>query len=689
MLENQEIFNSAILWNNGDLDASAFHEVVIKGDLKKYVQVLAERLHLNLEQALFIPFFVKNLDEAQDYRDISRYFNCIETYRIIEHSETLESLAALGYINIETNYRNEICFRMPASVVQCIVQGKQPEPISNGAGKDKKEKVDKNELLSNLEIVNNVVELTKEKGLPDIDNNEPLKQHLLELGKRFCLNNEEALFLSLFIHMCDDSNIRYFDFARYFSVKTPQVMQYVNTISSLINLGYVTRSSDCRVNSFRIPENVVRDFTLGIRPQWSALCKTSQDWIVRLNRMMERVRWEDLSNDELKDMLEESFAQYHQFEIVQKLQSFKLNICDLKIYIIMILKAVMEDKFEVGKSDIRSYYRDGEIFGIVRNISKEKCKLFTLGLIDYVNEDGRCHHDKWCLTEKSKTEVLHEFLYDQEFSRDKLLKPCDKIQEKPLFYCDSVARQVEQLRQLLSPEKMNAVLERMAEKGMRKGFACLFYGGPGTGKTETVLQLARQTGRDIMQVEIASIRDKWVGETEKNIKQIFDKYRNLVKNCKVTPILLFNEADALFNTRNEDSKHSVDKMENAMQNIILQEMEDLEGIMIATTNLTKCLDSAFERRFLFKIEFTKPTPAERCHIWHAMIPELSEADAMHLSEEYDFSGGQIENITRKAMIGSILWGKEKLGLDALWEMCRHEQINPQYEHAASVQESIG
>ena len=97
---------------------------------------------------------------------------------------------------------------MPASVVQCIVQGKQPEPISNGAGKDKKEKVDKNELLSNLEIVNNVVELTKEKGLPDIDNNEPLKQHLLELGKRFCLNNEEALFLSLFIHMCDDSNIR-------------------------------------------------------------------------------------------------------------------------------------------------------------------------------------------------------------------------------------------------------------------------------------------------------------------------------------------------------------------------------------------------------------------------------------------------------------------------------------------------
>ncbi len=99
---------------------------------------------------------------------------------------------------------------------------------------------------------------------------------------------------------------------------------------------------------------------------------------------------------------------------------------------------------------------------------------------------------------------------------------------------------------------------------MRKGFACLFYGAPGTGKTESVLQIARQTGRDIMQVDIAGMRDKYVGESEKNIKAVFQNYRELCKKSEVMPILFFNEADALINKRTERIEHSVDKMDNAM-----------------------------------------------------------------------------------------------------------------------------
>ena len=93
-----------------------------------------------------------------------------------------------------------------------------------------------------------------------------------------------------------------------------------------------------------------------------------------------------------------------------------------------------------------------------------------------------------------------------------------------------------------------------------------------------------------MQVDIAGMRDKYVGETEKNIKAVFARYRDICRNSEVQPILFFNEADAIFNKRSENIQHSVDKMENAMQNIILQEMEDLDGILIATTNLTSNLD---------------------------------------------------------------------------------------------------
>lgn len=175
-----------------------------------------------------------------------------------------------------------------------------------------------------------------------------------------------------------------------------------------------------------------------------------------------------------------------------------------------------------------------------------------------------------------------------------------------------------------------------------------------------------------MLVDVPSIRSKWVGETEKNIQQIFNNYRAAVKSSRKAPILLFNEADALLNKRQESATRSIDKMENAMQNIILQEMEKLDGIMIATTNLAQSMDAAFERRFLYKIEFEKPGPDESKHIWQALLPGLQEKDARHLAEKYDFSGGQIENIARKQIINNILAERTTTDLAAVEEACDNE-----------------
>ena len=132
--------------------------------------------------------------------------------------------------------------------------------------------------------------------------------------------------------------------------------------------------------------------------------------------------------------------------------------------------------------------------------------------------------------------------------------------------------------------------------------------------------------------------------------------------------------DAVLNKRAEGATGSVDKMENAMQNIILQEMEQMEGIMIATTNLTGSLDAAFERRFLYKLEFEKPAPKERMNIWRAMLPELTEQEALSLAEQFDFSGGQIENIARKQAINSILSDADEVSMDAVIENCKTELL---------------
>ena len=307
--------------------------------------------------------------------------------------------------------------------------------------------------------------------------------------------------------------------------------------------------------------------------------------------------------------------------------------------------------------------------------------LMRLGLVEHKCEDGIADTERYMLTAKAKQELLsaykpsHSKCKRVRNNQNRFLKSHEAIKEKALFFNASEQEQIDRLTSLLSPETFPSIQKRLEEQGMRKGFACLFYGGPGTGKTETVLQIARQTGRDLMQVDIAGMRDKFVGESEKNIKAVFARYRDLCRNSELPPILFFNEADGIFGKRSTKGFNpSVEKMDNAMQNIILQEMEDLDGILIATTNLTCNFDSAFERRFLYKIEFHKPDVDAKSRIWRSMLTDLSEDDARQLAKLFDFSGGQIENIARKRTVDYILSG-QYASLEQLEDYCRAELLD--------------
>ena len=305
--------------------------------------------------------------------------------------------------------------------------------------------------------------------------------------------------------------------------------------------------------------------------------------------------------------------------------------------------------------------------------------LIQRGFIEPKCTDGQVDAEQFMLTRRAKTELLSAYKPSHtQCSRSqpnrRFLKSHTSIKEKSLFFNATEQQQIDRLVSLLSVDNLPSIQQRLAEQGMRKGFACLFYGAPGTGKTETVLQIARQTGRDLMQVDIAGLRDKWVGESEKNIKEVFARYRTMCKQSDVMPILFFNEADAIINKRTEHVEHSVDKMDNAMQNIILQEIEDLDGILIATTNLTSNLDRAFERRFIYKVEFHKPDTDVKAQIWRSMLKDISDDDARQLALHFDFSGGQIENIARKRTVDYILSGKFA-SLDEIENYCRAELLN--------------
>jgi AAA+ superfamily predicted ATPase len=264
-------------------------------------------------------------------------------------------------------------------------------------------------------------------------------------------------------------------------------------------------------------------------------------------------------------------------------------------------------------------------------------------------------------------------LYVKKKKKKNRISPED-IQAKELFFEPAFAYQVDFIKASLANDKFVLLQERLKDKAFPTGVSCLFYGDPGTGKTETAMQIARATGREVFYVDISESKSAWFGESEKRIKEIFENYRRASEKSEVKPILLFNEADAIFSKRKDVGSGNCAQTENAIQNIILEEMEKLDGILIATTNLTNNFDSAFDRRFLFKLRFTKPTPAERQKIWMEKMPWVEEGVAAELSRKFEFSGGEIDNIVRKTITEEVLSGN-KPSYEKLTSFCESERIS--------------
>lgn len=537
-----------------------------------------------------------------------------------------------------------------------------------------------------LEIIEMIVEMTNDQGITtEIKKGRaqlvsPAKPYIKELMTRLGIENEmEALFLAIFVDQCNDTRINVKDIARHFDVRAVKILALAEHIDKLVHRGIIMRKKDSDGDiSYRVPNKTIECLRNGILPEQEPIDNlTAQEFYDHIDELLGRCDNEEIDDAELYLDINELIEKNPQLELTSNLRSLGLNECDLKMYLVFCRLFINNNDDRICRSDLRDYFDNGILRRHISLLATGNHILMTKKLVEHSCEDGRADAEAWKLTDYSKREVLSELKLNVKKDNRANLTHHEDITTKALYYNDSVTKQVEQLQSLLGKERMTRVQQRLKDKGMRTGFTCLFYGGPGTGKTETAQQLARLTGRDIMLVDVPSIRSKWVGETEKNIKEVFDRYKRLAANNDMAPILLFNEADAVLNKRAEGATGSVDKMENAMQNIILQEMEQLNGIMIATTNLTGSLDPAFERRFLYKIEFEKPTPNESRHIWKSMLPELSDEDALNLATTYSFSGGQIENIARKQLIDSVLSENDTLDLNAIHEACKTESLAKQ------------
>jgi hypothetical protein len=202
--------------------------------------------------------------------------------------------------------------------------------------------------------------------------------------------------------------------------------------------------------------------------------------------------------------------------------------------------------------------------------------------------------------------------------------------------------------------------------GMRKylkpGYRALFYGPPGTGKTLTASLLGKYTGKEVYRVDLSMVVSKYIGETEKNLANLFAKAEN--KDW----ILFFDEADALFGKRT-DVKDAHDRYANQEVSYLLQRVEGYNGLVILASNFKSNIDDAFMRRFQSIIYFPMPKASERFRIWRQSFPEKAslstDIDLGTLSRKYELTGAGIINVVQYCCLESLRRGDSTLNMEDL------------------------
>lgn len=526
-----------------------------------------------------------------------------------------------------------------------------------------------------LEAFENIVALAKDSNL-DINFYKKAAPYISYASAKLGLTDQQTVLLSLFVDKSEDTSIRISEIAEFIGCTTTRMLRLSKDVDALVDLKYLKLAKTRNSMSYRMPLEVI-DSLKNDMPyihQNEEIVDT-YSFFSQFAKLMREKNNDEISHKLLMVRTDEMLEEIKDSVFAKQLSNFNLSSAPRILFIFMAHLFVENNDDSIRFHDIENLYDNNEIdLYTKRSLQRGDSILFDVKLIEFCNEDGMVRTDRFKLTDFAKQTLLSEVIDLNIGKSQNGLIQADALTKKELIFNHDERVGVEELTSILSNQRFKDVQERLERAGMRKGFCCLFYGAPGTGKTETVYQIALKTGRNIMRVDVDKIKSCWVGESEKNIKALFDRYRNICKNSDKAPILLFNEADAVLGVRMEGASRSVDKMENSIQNIILQEMESLEGIMIATTNLTDNLDRAFERRFLYKIRYEKPTCEGRKKIWELMLPGIDPKDAATLSSRYDLSGGEIENIARKHTVNAILSGEETIDVEKISELCRKERI---------------
>jgi hypothetical protein len=414
-------------------------------------------------------------------------------------------------------------------------------------------------------------------------------------------------------------------------MKEYQILKYRNQIEKLYdkNLLICSDKNGKQINAFEVSQMVLYAVSKNIPLKLPSITKdtTPKTFVDVIEEFDDRSN--DFDRNKIQDYeftsyLDDLYEQYPEMNFFVKVKSLHLSAFELYFLLDTIWNAVNcgNNDFNTDVTSTVDDYCKSKSQSL-RNIAliiNNQTKLTKLNLIELSKETFRnrtkAKISKTFLKFLKENEEIHLNEFEKENQR---LIQNHSIKRKELFYNTNEMSSIGKVKTILAERKFKAFQKRLSEKAMPLGITVLLFGEPGTGKTETVYQLARES-EQYFKVDISETKSMWFGESQKLVKRFLKITGNLKKKKKFARFYYLMKLMALFPKEKPQEAPNTSDTENAIQNIILEEMENFDGILFATTNLVDNMDSAFERRFLFKVKFDKPNIENASKIWKSKLP---------------------------------------------------------------------
>jgi hypothetical protein len=496
----------------------------------------------------------------------------------------------------------------------------------------------------------------------------------------FGVSAGQALILVLFIYykILNKRNLVINKITEWMDVDLHEVVNIIRDINKLCVMGILRKDRDDFESSegFQLSQRAFKSVLTATpyKNESETIERNLISVIQEFYNSYEMFRSDMIDVESLFDMTEDLLENNNDIKEVMFIRDLDLSRDELLIFMVVIHATILKDNDGVNvERIIHRLFSVQKRISLIKSINKGDNMLMLKDLLTF--ETGWYKSvDSMTLTDKAIGHLLGEEYQKKEKTKLKrgTLISMDDYKPQHLFYNPSEEKEMDGFKKLLQQDGYDNIVRQLKEGGMNEGVTVLLFGKPGTGKTSTVMELASKTGRKIYKVEVETILGSYVGDSEKNLVEIFNEYHSLLEKEEKHPILLLNECDGLLKKRMPQSHTPVSEMMNTMVTLFLEKLENAKGIVFATMNEPN-FDEAFDRRFLFKIKLNTPEHPTRVKILKNNFPELEDSIIENLSEKYRLTGAQINNIRKKFFIKNMLEPGLQLS-ECIIDLCEKEFV---------------